>query len=445
MKLQVHSADAEAWVIGGLLLTGTRDTYDEVADVVTAGHFYKQAHRVIFRTLTAIFETETELDVLTVVEHLRNADKLASAGGVEYVATLATNCPTAATIGHHAKTVRDLYTQRRFDSVLTEAASEARAAHQDIDTWIPDVQARLAEVVDGLESREIRDIAHWVDVAIQRQVEARDLAFTGVTSGFLDLDNVTGGWQDADLIILAARPSMGKTSLALDFSRGASNGGHRVLFITQEMPGENIADRLLAAESGVSVSNMRKRNLDDQEIVRLVAARDRVSQMTLRLDDKVPLRVPEIAARVRRERARYGCDLVVIDYLTLLETDGKSDSYTRAVADMTRRLKLMAKDVGIPVLVLSQLNRKCEERPDKRPMLADLRDSGAIEQDADLVMFLYRDEVYNADTEDKGIAELHIAKHRNGPLDTIKLRWNGPATTFQPLEHWRLEPAPGVH
>jgi replicative DNA helicase len=449
-QLPVHSREAEAAVLGAMLLDGSRDAFDTVADKLKAEDFFAEAHRAIWRAIVELFEHETELDVLTVIDRLRVTKQLGRAGGVAYVSELGGLVPTAANLELHAQTVRDLHTQRRFEAVLAEAAGESRSGPQEVETWIPDVQTRLARVVDQLEAREIRDLSEWVTAAIEEQIAAFDVEFSGVPSGFTDLDKITGGWQQGDLIILAGRPSMGKTALAMDFCRGAGKPGKdgqpgkRALFVTQEMDGKQLACRILAAESGVSMSKMRLKSCSPQELNRVVAVRTAVSELPIRVDDKTPLRVPEICSRVRREQARHGLDLVVIDYLTLLEPSGNADNYTRAVADMTRGLKLLAVDTGIPIVLLSQLNRECEKRHDKRPLLADLRDSGAIEQDADLVLFLYRDEVYNDDTKEPGVAELQIAKHRNGPCTTIKLYFNGPTTSFSQLEQWRLE-GPALH
>ena len=431
-KIQPHDLEAERAVLGSVLLSPTVLT--RAQEFLTRDDFYHGPHRVIFDALTDLAEQSEGIDLVTLSDRIESKGQLEKVGGRGTLAELLTTVGSAANIEHHARIVRDSAIRRsliRFATDITQGAYD-KAPTLDL---LQDAERKLFQISAGRDERtwcslaEVsRETATFVDQLSKRTDET-----IGIPTGFPSLNMLLGGWQSSDLIIMAARPSMGKTSLALGSALAAATAGHRVGVVSLEMSRRQLGIRLHGMGAPIDVHALRTGRLSKEGWFHFANATHELEALPFWIDDSSVLTVEQVAAKARQLRARKGLDLLIVDYLQLLHIP-HAESRQQGVADASRKLKLLAKELDIPVIVLSQLSRDCDKRPDARPMLADLRDSGAIEQDADVVLFLYREEVYRPETEERGIAEELIRKHRNGPIGDRRLRFVERFAMFQELQ-----------
>ncbi len=438
LRLPPHSVEAEQAVLGGLLLSNS--AWDRIGDLIAESDFYRADHRVVWRAITRLVEENKPADVLTVSEALKVTGELNDVGGLAYLHQLASGTPSAANIRRYAEIVRERAIMRKLAEVGTAIADSAytpqgREARQLLD----EAETKILEIGEkgGRSSESFQSMSKVLAEVMSRldELHRNPASVTGKATGFVDLDEMTTGFQDGDLIIVAGRPSMGKTALALNFAEHiALELKLPVLVFSMEMGGTQLATRLLGSVGKVDAQRLRTGRLDPGDWDRLGTALGRLNEAPLLIDETAALNPLELRARARRKKREYGgLGLIVVDYLQLMQGSDASNTENRAteISEISRGLKAMAKELGCPVVALSQLNRSLEQRPNKRPVMSDLRESGAIEQDADVILFVYRDEVYNEDSPDKGIAEIIIGKQRNGPIGTVKLTFLGKHTRFE--------------
>ena len=436
LKLPPYSLEAEQAVLGGLMIDNA--TWDHVSDVISEGDFYRQDHRLIFRAIAALAEDQSPYDVVTLSEWLDSYNELNNVGGLSYLGSLAKNTPTAANIKAYGKIVRERSVLRQLIRVSTDIAEsayspEGRSSAELLDS----AESKVFEIAEqGVRSGQgYHSIKDLLVKAVDRidTLYQSDTAYTGVPTGFDDFDNMTSGLQKADLVIIAGRPSMGKTSFVMNIVENAAiKHKQPVAVFSMEMPGDQLVMRMMASLGRIDSNKVRTGKLEDADWPRLTSAVGILNDAPIFIDDTPGLNPMEVRARARRIMREHGLGMVVIDYLQLMQS-ARSNGENRAteISEISRSLKGLAKELGVPVLALSQLNRSLEQRPNKRPIMSDLRESGAIEQDADLIAFIYRDEVYNEDSPDKGTAEIIIGKQRNGPIGSVRLTFLGQYTRFE--------------
>jgi len=434
LKVPPHSVEAEQSVIGGLLLDN--GAWDRVSDTLTADDFYRREHRLIFNAVANLCEQASPADVVTICEQLDKTGELDAVGGLSYVASLANNTPSAANIVAYCNIVRERSILRQ----LLRAASDITAT-----TYQPDGRA-VTELLDFAEQRvleisekgprrgEVKPISKLLTEAVDRidQLFRSKTSITGVATGFVDLDEKTSGLQPSDLVIIAGRPSMGKTSFAMNIAENAAVG-HKVpvAVFSMEMPGSQLAMRMMSSLGRINAHRMRTGKLDDDDWPRLTSAVSLLNEAPIFIDDTAGLTPLDLRARARRIKREHGLGLIIVDYLQLMQSGAGEENRATEISAITRSMKGLAKELNVPVIAMSQLNRSVEQRNDKRPVMSDLRESGAIEQDADVILFIYRDEVYNPDSPEKGKAEIIIGKQRNGPIGTVSLTFLGEYTKFE--------------
>ena len=417
------------------------DAWVQVADKLTDADFYRRDHASIFRAIESLANDGKPYDIVTLAEWLDTHSLLESCGGLAYLAQLADNTPTAANIAAYAGIVRDRAVLRALIRAGTDIAesgfrTEGRSTNELIDS-----AERTVFQIAERESRGRKGFQPMRDLlmkALDRidQLFQQDNPITGVATGYYELDGMTSGLQPSDLIIVAGRPSMGKTAFAINIAQNAAvKEGTAVAVFSMEMPAEQLALRMISSIGRIDQHKVRTGKLADDDWPRLTHAVGVLSEVKLFIDDTPALTPGDLRARCRRLAREHGIGMVVIDYLQLMQVPGTNENRATEISEISRSLKALAKELEVPVIALSQLNRSLEQRSDKRPVMSDLRESGAIEQDADLIMFIYRDEVYNEDSPDKGVAEIIIGKQRNGPIGTRKLRFFGEYTTFENLAH----------
>ena len=435
LKVPPHSIDAEQAVLGALLLDA--EAWDRVADVLTEDDFYRQDHRLIFRAVSRVIDRSDPCDAITVSEYLDSIKELDNVGGMAYIATLARNTPTAANVRAYATRVRERSVLRQLIRVGTDISNAAyHTEGRSSDQLLDYAEQQVFQISDNSIHRgngpaSIRDLLTSVVDRIDALYEA-DSPYTGLTTNFSDFDDKTSGLQKSDLIIVAGRPSMGKTTFAMNIAENiAIKHKVPVAVFSMEMPGEQLAMRMMSSLGRIDQHRVRTGKLHDEDWPRLTSAVSLLAEAPIFIDDTPALTPNELRARCRRLKREHGLSLVVIDYLQLMQSPGNGDNRVNEISDISRSLKSLAKELSIPVIALSQLNRSLEQRPNKRPVMSDLRESGAIEQDADVIVFIYRDEVYNEDSPDKGIAEIIIGKQRNGPIGTTRLTFLGKYTRFE--------------
>ena len=438
LKVPPHSVEAEQSLLGGLLIDNT--AWDRLGDVLTDKDFYRPEHALIYKAIARLIGEAHPADVITVHEAVKTQQG-GDLVGIDYLNSLAQNTPSAANIKGYADIVRDRSILRRLievsdnivNSAFTQEGRSVRTLLDEAETRILQIGEDGSRKADYLEIEPLlKNVVARIDELYNRQ-GGSDI--TGIATGFIDLDKQTSGLQKGDLVIVAGRPSMGKTALALNIAENVALGeGLPVVVFSMEMSGEQLASRLLGSVGRVDQSRMRTGKLQDDEWPRVTDAIARLSNTQILIDESGALSSLELRARARRIARKYGTlGLIVIDYLQLMSGSGSENRATE-ISEISRSLKSLAKELQCPVVALSQLNRGLEQRPNKRPIMSDLRESGAIEQDADVIMFIYRDEVYHPDTTtDKGVAEIIIGKQRNGPIGTIRLSWQGPYTKFDNL------------
>ena len=426
---------AEQAVLGGLMLV--EESYDQVADRIVEDDFYRREHRLIFRAISDLASANQPRDAVTLGEWFERHGETPSIGGVAYLAELANSTPSAANILAYASIVRDKSVLRQLIEASTQTAGEAfqpegqttpqvlEAAEQRVFK-IAETHARGRKQLAPIRS----SLAEMVKVLAERQANPGGL--TGLSTGFVDLDALTLGLQRQDLIVVAARPSMGKTAFALNIAEHVAIAKKLpVLIFSLEMSASQLAFRMTSALARVDQTAMRTGLLKQEDWPRVGDAISALSQSPIQVDETPAMSPAEVRSRARRAMREHGVSLVIVDYLQLMQVPGNKENRATEVADISRNLKAMAKELDVPVMALSQLNRAVEQRNDKRPVMSDLRESGAIEQDADLILFLYRDEVYDKDSPNRGVAEVIIGKQRNGPIDTVKLAFRGQFTRFE--------------
>ncbi|HYA58752.1 MAG TPA: replicative DNA helicase [Burkholderiaceae bacterium] len=435
-----HSVEAEQSVLGGLLLDNA--SWDRIADRLAGEDFYRHDHRLIFQQVSRLIEQSRPADAITVFEALQTSGKAGEAGGLAYLNALAQNTPSAANIRRYAEIVRERAVLRRLVSVGEEVAAAAlNPQGRDAKQLLDEAEAKVFQIAEqGARDRgglvKLEPLLTRVVQRIQELFErASPSDVTGVPSGFTDLDAKTAGFQEGDLIIIAGRPSMGKTALALNVGQHvAIDLGMPVAVFSMEMGAEQLAMRLLGSVGRIDAHRLRTGRLTDEDWPKLSEAMERMHTAPLHIDETPALNALELRARARRLAREYGkLGLIIVDYLQLMSASSMGENRATEISEISRSLKSLAKELKVPVIALSQLNRTVEQRTDKRPVMSDLRESGAIEQDADVILFIYRDEVYNPDSPDKGIAEIILGKQRNGPIGRVQLRFGGEYTRFDNL------------
>ncbi len=437
LKMPPHSLEAEQSVLGGLLLDNER--WDSVAEKVVARDFYSRPHRMIFESAAGLLESGQPLDLITLSERLELHDQLDDVGGFAYLAELAKNTPSAANITAYAEIVRERALIRDMIGVANEIADAGYDPQGRTSVDLLDMAESKVFAIAEQRTNE-NEGPQNVDTILEKTLERIELLYqspqdgvTGVSTGFTDLNKKTAGLQGSDLIIVAARPSMGKTTFAMNLCENAAMEQEKpVLIFSLEMPAEQIMMRMLASLSRVDQTKIRTGQLDDEDWARISSTMGiLMEKKNMYIDDSSGLTPTDVRSRARRiAREHGGLSMIMVDYLQLMRVPGLQDNRTLEIAEISRSLKALAKELNVPVVALSQLNRSLEQRADKRPVNSDLRESGAIEQDADLIMFIYRDEVYHEDSALKGIAEIIIGKQRNGPIGSVRLTFQGQFSRF---------------
>ncbi|MEQ8289267.1 MAG: replicative DNA helicase [Gammaproteobacteria bacterium] len=449
LKIPPHSIEAEQAVLGGVFLD--REAWDKIAEKVREEDFYRKDHRIIFRAISKLSDEGMPYDIVTVAEWLENHHLLEDAGGMRNLAALAENTPSASNISSYADIVRKRSILRQLIHATTEINDtvfnpQGRSSEQILE-FAEQTVFEIAES-ENRGRKSYQFIKEYLKDALDRVDELfhKDSPITGVATGFDDLDLKTAGLQKSDLIIVAGRPSMGKTALAINIAEHAAIKEKKsVAVFSMEMPGEQLAMRMMSSLGRIDQHKVRTGKLEDDDWPRLTSAVGILQETRMFIDDTPALTPAELRARCRRIAREHGLDLIVIDYLQLMQVAGTTENRTNEISEISRSLKAMAKELQVPVIALSQLNRSLEQRTDKRPVMSDLRESGAIEQDADVILFIYRDEVYDEESPDKGIAEVIIGKQRNGPIGRVRLAFRGQYTRFENyVEDYALPPA-GVY
>ncbi|MDX2026839.1 replicative DNA helicase [Microcella sp.] len=430
-RVPPHDLLAEQSALGGMLLS--KDAVADVIESVRGVDFYVPKHEVIFEAILTLYSHGEPTDVIAVTDELTKSGALSRAGGADYLHTLTAIVPTAANAGYYASLVAEKAVLRRLVEAGTRIVQMGYASEGEVTDLVNNAQAEIYQVAGGVEAEDFIPLTEAVTTAID-EIEAakgRDGSMTGVPTGFADLDELTNGLHGGQLILVAARPALGKSTLALDFARGASikNNLPTIIF-SLEMGRSEIAMRLLSAESSVPLQAMRKGTIDSREWTTIAATRGRINDAPLYIDDSPNMTLVEIRAKCRRLKQKVGLKMVIIDYLQLMTSGKRVESRQQEVSEFSRALKLMAKELQVPVVALSQLNRGPEQRADKMPALSDLRESGSLEQDADMVILLHRDSAYEKESARPGEADLIVAKHRNGPTKTITVAFQGHLSRF---------------
>lgn len=435
-RIPPHSIEAEKSVLGAALLS--KDALFDVVEVVRAEDFYDENHKEIFKAILDLHRKSAPVDALTVSEELKKRNSLNMVGGRAYIASLSAGTPTTSNAMEYGKIVAEKASIRRLIGTADDIVAKGYEGSMDAGQILDYAESGIFEIS---QKRQKGQYSHIKDVLLTNieiidKASKLDGGLTGVTTGFKYLDNMTSGLQRSDLIILAARPAMGKTAFALSLALNAAvKGKASVMVFSLEMSKEQLGQRLLSMESKVGMQALKTGKLERRDWDDINIALDILSKARIHIDDTAGINIMEMKSKCRRLKAEEGLDLVVIDYLQLMNPEGKSDSRTQEISVISRNLKLLARELDCPVLVLSQLSRAPEQRTDHRPMLSDLRESGSIEQDADIVIFLYRDEYYNEDTEAVGECEVIVAKQRSGPTGTVKVAWLDKLTKFVDSAH----------
>ena len=439
-RVPPQSIEAEQSVLGAMLID--KEAIAKVTEVLNADDFYREAHRVIFTAMLELYNKNEAVDLITVTDILRRDNKLEDIGGIAYITSLANIVLTAANVKYHADIVAEKSVLRQLVKVSTEIAAMGYEANDEVGVLLDTAESRILEISNRKKKADFTPISAVLMDSVQsiEKLLNNKGGLTGIPTGFNDLDKLTSGLHPSDFIILAARPSMGKTALALNIVQNVALRAHKrvggdprsAAFFRLEMTKEQLVNRMLCAEASIDSQRLRIGEMSDKDWDALWAACDTMSKAKIYIDDTAGITVMDMRSRARRLKAEHGLDLIVVDYLQLMQGSGKrntSGDRQQEVSEISRSLKALARELDVPVLALSQLSRGVEARQVKRPMLSDLRESGSLEQDADIVAFLYREDYYNPETENKH-TELIIAKHRNGPVDTVNLFFHKQFTKF---------------
>jgi replicative DNA helicase len=435
-KVPPQNLEAEASVLGGILLEN--EAINRVLEILAPVDFYREAHRKIFRAMMELTDRNEPSDLITLSELLKAKGELEAVGGSTYLASLADQVPTAANIAYYARIIREKAILRQLITCATEIATRGFEEQGNVDEFLDAAEKVIFDIAEKKIKASFVSVGDMIKdtlKAVERLYERKELV-TGVPTGFKDFDKLTAGLQPSELIIVAGRPSMGKTAFALNIATYASlNAGIGVAVFSLEMAREQLVLRMLCSEARVDNSKVRAGYLGERDFPKLANAAGRLHEALIYIDDTPAISVLELRAKTRRlirdREKKVG--LVIVDYLQLMRGMGNANNREQEISEISRSLKALAKELRVPVIALSQLNRRVEDRGDRRPMMADLRESGAIEQDADVIAFIYRDEVYNQKSADKGIAEVIVAKQRNGPIDTVRLAFLSEYTRFEDL------------
>lgn len=436
IRVPPHNDDAERSLLGAVLLDN--DILDTVLTKLSPEDFYRERHRHIFRAMRELHESQEDptIDVVTLGDQLAAEEKLEAVGGPSFLTRLSNEVPSAANVDQYVGIVRNKATLRQFISATGDLLEEGYSDVTDVDNFLDRAEREIFDITQSGATRDYASISEVLKDAFEQLEALHETSekITGIPSGFADLDEITAGWQDSDLVIIAGRPGMGKTTLTLNMAAHAAlERNVPVGFFSLEMSNSQLATRLLCSEAQVNQRDVRAGTAGERDWEKLIKAAGKLNKAELFLDDTPALSIMELRSKCRRLVAEEDVGIVFIDYLQLMQPSKSHDIREQEISEISRSLKGIAKELAIPVVALAQLNRGVESRADKRPKLRDLRESGAIEQDADLICFIYRDEVYNEDTEDQGIAEIIIGKHRNGPVGTIRLRFFPEHTRFENL------------
>lgn len=426
-----HDDVAEQSVLGGMLLS--KDAIADVVESLRASDFYKPAHETIYEAILSLYGHGSPADAITVADELKKRGKLTRVGGASYIHTLIASVPTAANAQYYAEIVKEHAIMRRLIEAGTKIAQLGYANETEVDTLVDQAQAEIYAVTDGNAKEDYVSFSDALEETIN-EIDAnsnRPDGVYGVPTDFIEFDELTGGLHGGQMIVIAARPGVGKSTLALDIARSASiHHQMTTVFFSLEMSRTELAMRILSAEGKISMGRLKKGDLDTEGWTNLATLQGRIDSAPLFIDDSPNMTLMEIRAKCRRLKQRNDLKLVVLDYLQLMSSGKKVESRQQEVSEFSRSLKLLAKELDVPVIALSQLNRGSEQRTDKRPMVSDLRESGSIEQDADMVILLHREDMYNPDSERVGEADMIIAKHRGGPTRTIPLAFSGKYSRF---------------
>ena len=435
-RILPHSTEAEQSVIGAMIMDG--EAIMVASEIICGDDFYNRQYGVVFDAMTELSDEGKPVDLVTLQDRLREKDVPPEVSSLEFIGNLVTSVPTSANIKYYANIVAEKATLRRLIRLNEEIANTCYAGKESLEAILEDTEKRVFDLVQRRNTGEFVPIRQIVMNAMDQIEKAskNDGNVTGIATGFIDLDYKTAGMQPADLILIAARPSMGKTAFVLNIAEYvAFKSNETVAIFSLEMSKEQLVNRLFAMESRVDSQKLRTGNLSDMDWEKLIESAGVIGKSNLIIDDTPGINIPTMRSKCRKYKLEHDLKLIIIDYLQLMSGSGRgSDSRQQEISDISRSLKALARELKVPVVALSQLSRAVEQRPDHRPMLSDLRESGAIEQDADVVMFIYRDDYYNKDTERKGISEIIIAKQRNGPIGTVELAWLPDFTKFANLQ-----------
>jgi replicative DNA helicase len=437
-RLQPQNVEAEQSVLGSMLLE--KEVISTITEILKCEDFYREDHREIFEAIMDLIDRAEPVDLITVSEQLKLRGTLENVGGLDYLANIASSVPTTANAKHYAKIVEEKSILRNLIRTSSEIVNMGFEASEEVSYVIDRAEKGIFDI---LQKRNLQGFAHIKDILVDTFSKLEELYnnkghITGIPTGFADLDFKTAGLQNSDLILIAARPAMGKTAFALNIAQYAAVHAHvPVAIFNLEMSKEQLVNRMLSNEAMVDSQKMRTGKLEDDDWQKMAKALGPLSGAPIYIDDTAGTNIMEIRAKSRRLKLEKNIGLIVIDYLQLMQGRGKNENRQQEISEISRSLKILAKELNVPIVTLSQLSRGPESRADHRPMLSDLRESGAIEQDADIVMFLYRDDYYNPDTDKKNIAEVIIAKQRSGSTGTIELIWLGQYTKFANLEKFK--------
>jgi replicative DNA helicase len=433
-RVPPHNVEAEESVLGSMLLS--KDAIAEVLELLREDDFYRPAHRTVFRSVLELYGHGDAVDAVTVAEELRRNGALADIGGAPFLHTLVATVPTAANAGFYARIVKEAGVLRRLIDAGTQIVQLGFETPQDTESAVDRAESLVYQVAQGRVTEDyhsLRDVLTGTLEAIERLHEDHR-EITGVPTGFADLDRLTSGLQPSNLVIVAARPAVGKSTLGLDVARHAAvRAGVPTVVFSLEMSRTELVQRLMCAECTVDMQRLRTGRMEESDWTRLTRSLGKLADAPLFIDDSPGTTMMEIRAKCRRLKQRHGLGLVVVDYLQLMQPSRRFENRQQEVSEISRSLKLLAKELEVPVIAISQLSRQTESRSDRRPMLSDLRESGALEQDSDVVLFIYRDELYDPESPRKGEADLILAKHRNGPTDTVTVTFQGQYSRFAPM------------
>lgn len=440
-RILPHSEEAEQSVIGSMIID--RDAITVASELITGDDFYNKQYGILFETMVELNNAGSPVDLVTLQNKLREKDVPPEVSSLEFVRDLITAVPTSANIKYYANIVAEKSTLRKLIRLNEEIANTCYVGKEELEVILEETEKKIFQIVQKRNTEDFTPIRQVVMNAMDK-IEAaskNDGYVTGIATGFTDLDYRTAGMQPSDLVLIAARPSMGKTAFVLNIAQHvAFKLGLPVAIFSLEMSKEQLINRMFSLESSVDAQKLRTGQLNDQDWERLIESAGVIGRSKLVIDDTPGITVSELRSKCRKLKLEHGLSMIIIDYLQLMSGSGRSsDSRQQEISDISRSLKGIARELNVPVLALSQLSRAVEQRPDHRPMLSDLRESGAIEQDADVVMFIYRDDYYNHDTDKKGVSEIIVAKQRNGPIGTVELAWLPEYTKFANLERPRRD------